>query len=144
KKRVFVGLRGPVVDSIGIVLELGAAAHAVVKRGKPITHFLNLGGLGVRDLAVHGNDIIVLAGPVSAANGPFRIFRWRPRRSDSVQQPLLLKEWSELVEHPEGICVLRRNNKEGFLILYDTPDAARIERSRYRADWISLKERGGN
>ena len=32
--------------------------------------FLDLGGLGIRDLTNDGDDILVIAGPVSAASGP--------------------------------------------------------------------------
>ncbi|HMI96259.1 MAG TPA: DUF3616 domain-containing protein, partial [Micropepsaceae bacterium] len=58
-RRLFLGLRGPLVDSIAIAIELKATPQAVGKHGKPITHFLNLDGLGIRDLAVHGAEIIV-------------------------------------------------------------------------------------
>jgi len=47
-----------------------------------VTHFLNLEGLAVRDLAhFDRHEILVLAGPVGEAPGPFALFRWRPRHS---------------------------------------------------------------
>jgi len=137
-KRLFLGLRGPVVDSVALAIELRVATSSVVRRGKPTTHFLHLGGLGIRDLALVGEDIIVLAGPVNAANSPFRLLRWRPRRGKRVQHPNLLCEWAERGEHPEGICVLNHRGSKGLLVLYDTPAEARVKKARYRADWISL------
>src|SRR5262249_34488217 len=115
-KRLFVGLRGPVVDSIALVIELTLAATTVASSRKPGTHVLGLGGLGIRDLAAHGGQLLVLAGPVSAANGPFRLFRWRPQRRDTVQRPHLLMEWTGGIEHPEGICVLARKGHQGLLV----------------------------
>lgn len=138
-RRLFLGLRGPVVDSIALVMEMGVSSSAVVRRSQPVTHFLDLRGLGVRDLTMHGEHIVVLAGPVSAADGPFRLYLWRPRRTKGVQHPHLLKEWTDIAEHPEGVCVFSRKGKKGLLIVFDTPEAARLKKSRYRADWIAWK-----
>ena len=41
-----------------------------------VKHFLDLGGLGVRDLSVDGDDLIVLAGPTMLLDGPVRLLRW--------------------------------------------------------------------
>ena len=142
-RRLFLGLRGPVVDSIALAMELAVAATAVAWSRKPVAHFLDLGGLGIRDLAAHGGQVLIVAGPVSAANGPFRLYHWRPRRSDRVQRPRLLMEWTGAsTEHPEGICILARKRRQGLLVLYDAPDQTRIKKSRYRADWIPLARLG--
>jgi Protein of unknown function (DUF3616) len=37
--------------------------------------FLQLDGLGVRDLVMHGNDVFVLAGPTMELDGPVFIHR---------------------------------------------------------------------
>ncbi len=141
-EQLFLGLRGPVVDSIALVAELTAEPAGAAEREKPVLHFLNLGGLGVRDLASVGRSIVVLAGPVSAVNGPFRLYRWRPKRRKRVQNPRLLRSFQRLAEHPEGICLLERQGRRGLLVVYDSPDGARIKKSRYRADWISLAKLG--
>ena len=39
-------------------------------------HLLRLGGLGVRDLCPHGQDLLVLAGPTMDLDGPVHVFRW--------------------------------------------------------------------
>jgi len=123
-----------------------------------ITHFLDLGGLGVRDLTAHDHDILILAGPVSGVRSPFRIYRWRPAdRKRQVQTPDLLYPQPDEVhvskpiiadmaradsdEHPEGICVLARGTK-GLIVLYDNPREdppnSRIDGSKYFADWIPV------
>jgi hypothetical protein len=141
-RRLFLGLRGPVVASIAIVVELRLGRSASVARQKPVLHFLDLGGLGVRDLTQRGSDLLIMAGPVSVANGPFRLFRWRPKRGTHVQQPDLLAEWTSLDEHPEGIALLKHERRKGLLMVFDTPDLKRVSGRRYRADWIPLNRLG--
>src|SRR5262249_29050865 len=50
KGRAFVGLRGPLVDSIAVVSELEIAHGLRIVRKSAVAHFLDLNGLGVRDL----------------------------------------------------------------------------------------------
>lgn len=135
-RRAYVGLRGPLVESIALVAELSIADRPAINMDMQAMHLVDLGGLGVRDLAHLGSDIGVLAGPMSSAPGPFRIFRWRPRRTERVQKPKLTYEWPPITEHPEAMCLLEREGQSGLLTLYDAPDQRRIKGSRYRADWI--------
>ena len=47
-------------------------------RGTPYRkHFLQLEGLGVRDLVIHEKDLYILAGPTMDLDGPVFIYRWR-------------------------------------------------------------------
>jgi len=140
--RLFLGLRGPVVDSIAIAVELQLGRTGSVMRQRPVLHFLDLGGLGIRDLTRKGRDLLVMAGPVSVANAPFRLFRWRPKRSAHIERPELLMEWTGLDEHPEGIAILKRDNRKGLLMLLDSPDLKRIAGKRYRADWVPFSRFG--
>ncbi len=137
-RQLYLGLRGPVVDSKALAIAFPAARAGVLGAGKPVTHFLNLGGLGIRDLTQHGDDILVMAGPVSAADGPFRLYHWRPAAGPLVQHPQLLHEWTSPGEHPEGMSLLTRAGKKGVLVVYDAPTAARVAKHRYRADWLAL------
>jgi hypothetical protein len=82
--RVFVGLRGPVLRGWACVLELRPAdagdhleLEAVDGRMPYRKHFLNLGGLGIRDLLVLGDDLLILAGPTMALDAACAIWRWK-------------------------------------------------------------------
>jgi hypothetical protein len=136
--RLYLGLRGPVVASIALAVELRIGAAGAVGRQRPRLHFLDLGGLGIRDLTRKGSELLIMAGPVSVANAPFRLFRWRPKPARGVQRPELLMEWTALDEHPEGIAIMKHRDRKGLLMLYDTPDRGRVAGRRYRADWIPL------
>ncbi|MDQ5854378.1 MAG: DUF3616 domain-containing protein, partial [Chloroflexota bacterium] len=83
--RVFVGLRGPVLRGWAVILELeleeNNASTLKLKQIGPDNrlyrkHFLDLGGLGIRDLCVQGPDLLILAGPTMDLDGPVTIFRW--------------------------------------------------------------------
>ena len=85
---VFVGLRGPVLRGWTTLLEMAVGedddAPSTLKL-KEIgsngslyrKHFLDLGGLGVRDLCLDGDDLLILAGPTMDLDGPVTVFRWR-------------------------------------------------------------------
>jgi hypothetical protein len=114
-----------------------------IKKRTVVLHFLHLGGLGVRDITRSGDEMFVLAGPVTSAPAPFRIYRWKPQDPTYVQRPVLLHEWAyswgtstpaEDPENPEGLSVLDRG-RPGLLVLFDSPRLSRIEGSRYFADW---------
>ena len=83
--RIFVGLRGPVLRGWALILELALEEQdpstltlkPIGPEGRPYRkHFLDLRGLGVRDLCVQGDDLLILAGPTMALAGPLTIFRW--------------------------------------------------------------------
>src|SRR3546814_4598583 len=83
--RVFLGLRGPVLRGWATVVELdlktpkpgrlklrriGADGESYRK------HFLDLDGLGIRELVFDGDDLLVLAGPTMDLDGLVVLFRW--------------------------------------------------------------------
>ncbi len=138
RDRVFLGLRGPVIDSFAVAIELARDRRGRVVVEKRRRHFLDLGGLGVRDLCRDGNGLLVLAGPVTATDGPFRLFRWRPAASDAPQCPELVGGWSAAVGKPEGLCRLERGGESGILVVYDDAAGLRSTASRYEADWFAL------
>jgi hypothetical protein len=85
--RLLVGLRGPVLRGWAIVLELEPRldpADPTLLHLAPLDspagrsyrkHFLDMDGLGVRDLTRHGDDLLILAGPTMLLDGPSRILR---------------------------------------------------------------------
>ena len=135
---LMLGLRGPVVDSFAVVMELALRQDGQVADRAVVRHTLKLGGLGVRDLARWGDDILVLAGPVTAADGPFRIHLWQPARTTAPQDAQLIYAWPLGHEHPEGLCRLDRDGRTGLLVVYDSPNRDRNSGSRYRADWFEV------
>ena len=133
-RKLLLGLRGPLVDSIAIIVELSLGAGAKLKPWPPRLHFLNLDGLGVRDLTRSNGELLVLAGPVSGVRGPFRLYRWRRRLTKKIQVPELRYEWPPDGDAPEGIC--RRG--KGLLVIYDLEkNSRRIKGGRVRADWLT-------
>jgi Protein of unknown function (DUF3616) len=143
-ERLFVGLRGPVLRGWAVVLELrpvqdptdpGRLALGIFPEGARYRkHFLDLDGLGVRDLCPHGDDLLVLAGPTMALSGPVRVHRWRGaaetgrlvRDGDLPVETVV--PHGEGVDHAEGIALLAPDPldpRARLLIVYDSPARAR-------------------
>ena len=87
--RLLLGLRGPVLRGWSAVLEIAIDTRSDPLRLVPLDdsgtlirkHFLQLDGLGVRDLHFSGDDLYILAGPTMALNGEIRVFKWPAARS---------------------------------------------------------------
>ncbi|MEV6862170.1 DUF3616 domain-containing protein [Streptosporangium subroseum] len=133
--RLFIGLRGPVLRGWAVLLEIrpqsdprrpGRLRLAPID-GRPYrTHFLNLGGLGIRDLCPHRGDLLILAGPTMSLDGPVRVLRWRPEDEPSVEHdPELVTELphGDGRDHAEGIATL---DDEHLIVVYDSPSEARF------------------
>lgn len=137
RERLFVGLRGPVLRGWAAVLELapreadGALSLAPLADARYRKHFLDLDGLGVRDLCRHGEDLLILAGPSMALDGPVRVYRWRGTAHidapDVVHRAELHHEldlpFGPGTDHAEGIALL---SDDELLVVYDSPDPARM------------------
>lgn len=132
--RLFLGLRGPLIDSHALVLDCPVSRAGRPKLARIRRHFLGLEGLGIRDLARDGSRLLVLAGPVAAAAGPFTLHAWTPGAAEVEG----IARWREDGAHPEGICRLDRDGRRGLLVVYDAPLGGRIDGTRYRADWFAL------
>ncbi len=85
RRRLFLGLRGPVLRGWAMLLEIepehrggGTLGLAEIAPGKRYRkHFVDLDGLGIRELSRDGDDLLILAGPTMALDGPQRIYRLR-------------------------------------------------------------------
>jgi hypothetical protein len=141
--RVLLGLRGPVLRGWAVILTLvprpDPAAPGVMTLSKIgdgtrryTKHFVNLDGLGVRDLARDGDDLLILAGPSMLLDGPSRVLRL-PRGAVQPLAPAIprasLQVLAELsvgvgADHPEAITPLRgAAAPQGLMVVYDSPSA---------------------
>ena len=83
QNRIFLGLRGPVLRGWAVMLEieLEESAPGLLKlkeiacdRELYRKHFINLNGLGIRDLYLDGEDLLILAGPTMDLDGPISVY----------------------------------------------------------------------
>ncbi|MEV6038062.1 DUF3616 domain-containing protein [Nonomuraea sp. NPDC052116] len=130
-ERIYLGLRGPVLRGWAVLLELRLeeAGRSRLRLREPYRkHFLDLGGLGVRDLCPDGDSLLILAGPTMDLDGPVRIVRWRPGTRQGVVPEGELETVIELPygvksDHPEGLALLDDGR---IMVVYDSPSPARI------------------
>lgn len=143
---VFLGLRGPVLRGWAIILEIEIedTSDPGVLGLKGLNdegdryrkHFVDLQGLGVRDLCFDGDDLLILAGPTMTLDGAQAVFRLRDALNHS--QDTLWSQASDALEvafhlqlHPggdraEGMALMPCFEGEpGLLIVYDSPHANR-------------------
>jgi hypothetical protein len=65
-------------------------------------HFLQLGGLGIRDLCVQGADLLMLAGPTMDLGGPVTVFRWPMGAQPSGESLVFDTRLTTVLEVPYG------------------------------------------
>lgn len=145
-QRVFLGLRGPVLRGWACILELqpetGPANPAALElaaigpQGQPYRkHFLKLDGLGIRDLCVHGDDLLILAGPTMSLEGEQCVYRWRHGAQPQEESLADGKAVDKVVDipvdkddHPEGMCLFPPDSdKAGLLLVYDPASDKRLK-----------------
>jgi hypothetical protein len=142
-RRLLLGLRGPVLRGWSAVLEIAVELRSDQLRLAPLDdsgtlvrkHFLQLDGLGVRDLHFSGDDLYILAGPTMVLNGEIRVFKWpaaRPLLAANREPVRFESALTESVSLPHGrgtnraeaICDLPpalSGGKRSWLVLYDAP-----------------------
>ncbi|HET7729901.1 MAG TPA: DUF3616 domain-containing protein [Usitatibacter sp.] len=146
-ERVLLGLRGPVFNQWAAIVEIEPrpSRHdasllrlARFGRGKKLyrKHFLKLGGLGIRALCRQGNDLLVLAGPVSSVHGPVRLYRWVGGARPDVERRMRPEDLHHVMDlptgqgsdYPEGIVVVpSTDGRDRLLVVYE-----RASRKRFR------------
>lgn len=145
---LFIGLRGPVLRGWAIILEVVPEPDkddSTLLKLKAIgpdrrsyrKHFLQLGGLGVRDLCVHGDDLLILAGPTMDIDGPVTIFRW-PNGTKPPEEAIVPGDKLERLcdipygqgdDHAEGMTLLTSaagGKPDSVLIVYDSAAPSRL------------------
>ena len=161
-ERVWLGLRGPVLRGLAVVLAL--EPHARARDDAPDAlrlrrcgtdgrrydrFFLDLYGLGVRELCLHGDDLLILAGPTMQLDGRCVVMRWRGARharGDTIVDRDALELVVDLpygrgddegVEHPEGIAVIG-DATPALLVVHDAPAGRRVQGDTLVADAYPL------
>ena len=143
--RVLVGLRGPVLRGMALMLAIEVkqsstrelTLQAIGDNGRKYKrHFLDLDGLGVRELCFEegSNSLLILAGPTMDLDGSHALFR--------LKQPLLLPDDSlaspqnqqleylgdiphqKKSDRAEGLTLFGADNS--ILVVYDSPAADRL------------------
>lgn len=141
-EKVFLGLRGPVLRGWAIILEIQLEEEEdtgflklkeVESTGEHyIKHFVHLNGMGIRELASDGQDLIILAGPSMDLDGTMEVYRWKKGASyeshqvvdqAAVESLLQLPHRTEHgVDKAEGLAL----REDGVLLIaYDSPDSRR-------------------
>jgi hypothetical protein len=153
--RLLIGLRGPVLRGWAFVLDFQLEAEDRTlllggQKGRYRKHALDLDGLGVRDLLVHGDDVLVLAGPTMALDGAHRVFRWRggpnaransmTRQAKGELEHLFDVPFQRGFDRAEGIALASWfEPDDSLLVIYDAPgEARRLDPCTVLADVFAL------
>jgi hypothetical protein len=147
-------MRGPVIQTYAVLLEceMKARGGALSIDGPVYKRMLDLEGLGIRDLKRVGKDLLILAGPTTALDGPCAVYRWR----DWLDEPpahkhmVCLHRPERIIElgfgrgddHPEALAVLGDGYHRQLLVICDSPSAKRLDVSGriVRCDVFSIPD----
>ena len=148
--RIIVGLRGPVLRGWAVLLDLEVRdATGFLRLARPLRkHFLDLDGLGIRDLSIRQNDLYVLAGPTMDLDGPVFVYKW-PNALDTATEAVVPREelrvmlavpYAAGADHAEGITLVDPDSATPkVMICYDSPAPGRIVGDNaVRADVFAL------
>lgn len=141
QNRIFLGLRGPVLRGWAVMLEIqletsnpGLLKLKQVEQEKQYKkHFIYLNGLGIRDLCLEGENLLILAGPTMDLDGPVRVYRLD--NGVNLQENMLSKPNVVLEipygigdDHAEGMTLFNDINQiPSLLVVYDSPAKRRLE-----------------
>jgi Protein of unknown function (DUF3616) len=154
-EKVFVGLRGPVLRGWAVILELSVDTSDSSRLGLKEfesnrsyrKHFLDLRGLGVRELSIQGSDLLVLAGPTMVLDGRTILYRWKDALKSNAESVV---RGDQLVDmkisfgtgHAEGIAIVPESGPPSqLLVVYDSPGEERIKGDAVTADVFPLPNR---
>jgi RNA polymerase sigma factor (sigma-70 family) len=121
--RLLIGFRNPVPQGKALVARLLNPADMVAgeraRLAPPL--LLDLGGLGVRDIARLGSKYYIIAGPV-AAKGGFAIFEW----DENGGPPKRREEFRFGALTPEALLIRSDGSENWFVFLSDDGTLARF------------------
>lgn len=162
--RVFLGLRGPVLRGWAIILELRVKApkegrlklRKLDGKRRHRKHFVDLDGLGIRDMEPDGDDLLILAGPTMDLDGPIAVYRWPDALAGRDHPDVITHDRLELVrtvpfgdgmDHAEGLAVCRRHGEPPMLlVVFDSPAPSRLhdDGKTIDADLFTMTEARGS
>ena len=148
--QLFLGLRGPVLRGMAIILEIELETHqpgllqlkTLENKQLYRKHFIDLNGLGVRDMCFHGDDLIILAGPTMSIDGLMQIFCWKDATAHDANTLWMedadgFSKLTDVVvqkkgENAEGIALfpvaVDQRDCLSLIVVYDSPSEARLVR----------------
>ncbi len=144
--KIFLGFRGPVLRGWAVIIQIEVeesepgilTLKAIGEEGRLYKkHFLDLGGLGIRELCLDGEDLIILGGPTLDLDAGMKVFRLIDilnREGDLIiaQDETELKVLFNLpfklgTDRGEGLARLPcLGQPSSLLVVYDSPDPTRI------------------
>jgi Protein of unknown function (DUF3616) len=139
-ERLLIGFRNPQIGGKALVIPL--LNPEAVARGTGPAKFdkailLDLGGLGIRDMAHWGYGFLIIAGDIKdrfdAAAKPSRLYRWKGGEQDKPAD--LNIDFSDL--NPEAIVIMGQGDKARILILSDDGKyPGRSDKNVFRGVWL--------
>ncbi len=156
-KRIFLGLRGPVLRGWAVILEIAVKEKKGKLKLKKIgrhkqkyrKHFIDLRGMGVRELAVAGENLLILAGPTLDCDGIMTLYRlnggFGDQKESLIEHEQLDKLFDVSLDHKhkygkekaEGITLL---DDKKLIVVYDEPAEDRQkDNSNVKADIYEYK-----
>ncbi|UUL84074.1 DUF3616 domain-containing protein [Sphingomonas qomolangmaensis] len=139
--RVAIGMRGPVIQTYAVLLEVEIVpkpSGRLTIAGQLHMRLLELDGLGIRDLKRDGADLLILAGPTTGLDGPCAIYRWADWLGDPPRDYTVVRRhrperiidlpFGRGDDHPEGLVLLDGiNGERDVLVICDSPAASRLD-----------------
>ena len=141
--RLVIGFRNPVPKGRALLVPMLNPDEVIdgqrARFGKPIQ--LDLGGLGIRDIALWQGEFVIIAGP-SASDGALKLFLWKG--ADTLPKPI--KHISLKGLHPEAIVIYPDKGLREFQLLSDdstmmkdatAKSAPTLLKKQFRSIWIT-------
>ncbi|MGF1493533.1 MAG: DUF3616 domain-containing protein [Microcoleaceae cyanobacterium] len=144
--KILLGLRGPVLRGVAIILELELEEvgnhlldlKAIEDDKRYKKHFVALDGLGIRDMCpIEGEDLLILAGPSMDLDGSLRVFRLKDAFDLKDDSYTVQDDDEELVylfdvpfergtDRAEGMTLFQAFGEiSALLVVYDSPNPKR-------------------
>jgi len=147
--KLFLGLRGPVLRGWAIILELevelteaGVLGFKEIGEGaKYKKHFLDLDGLGVRELCLRDNDLIIMAGSTMDLQGEMQVFCWQDAL-DNLDNSIHSQDNGDLTalfdlpfsvgsDNAEGLALYSYlEDNDSLMVFYDSPNPRRLRENK--------------